>query len=110
MTNLDFKKLVNKYAVLLVIAYGINFLFYIFFLQISPDTLGLDKTSYLLAKNSNWLIQFIFNIIAALFVVADSKKFEIKNNLIIIATIIFSLLGISMFLILVNRETNKASA
>ena len=110
MTNFEFKKLVNKYAIILIIAYGVRFLIGIILQQISPETLGLDRELHLLAINSTWIFQFLVNIVAALFVVSDSKKLKINNNLIIFATIIFSLVGISMFLLLINRETHKANA
>lgn len=55
---------------------------------------------------------FIFKVdtSVALIVINDSKKLDMKNNLIIVATILFSLVGVCMFLILANREIKKVNA
>jgi hypothetical protein len=109
MTNLDFKKLVNKYAVILIISYGITFLIGIILQRISPETIGLEKEMHIFLMSSTWIFQFFINVIVALIVINDSKKLEMKNNLIIVATILFLLVGVCMFLILANREITKSS-
>ena len=110
MTNLDFKKLVNKYAVILIISYGITFLIGMILQRISPETIGVEEEMHILLMSSTWIFQFFINVIVALIVINDSKKLDMKNNLVIVATILFSLVGVCMFLILANREIKKANA
>ena len=110
MTNLDFRKLVNKYAVILIVVYGLSFLMGFLIQNLIPAPTGIADERNFLAMNSPLIFQMFCNVIISLFVIEDSKKLEIKNNLIIVATIIFSLAGICMFLLLANREIEKANA
>jgi hypothetical protein len=110
MTNFDFKKLVNKYAIILIISYGLTFLLGILLQGMFPGTSGQQEEMSLIMKNIPLIFQFFINIVISLIIIEDSKKLEIKNNLIIVAAILFSLVGVCMFLLLANREKEKANA
>jgi predicted neutral ceramidase superfamily lipid hydrolase len=110
MTVLDFRKLVNKYAIILIVAHGLVFLVRLVFIQLFPESMESNRLTQLLIVNSSMIIHFIINIIAALLVISDSKKLNINNNVIIIATLIYSLLGVSMFLLLANHKVHKVNA
>jgi len=110
MTNNDFKKLVNKYALIIFIGYSLNFIIGVVFERIIP--IGNEGTLTFMSTllSLTWLIQLIINIIAAILISKDMKRINIKNNFIILATIFFSLIGISMFFITANKEIVKTSA
>ena len=110
MTNLDFKKLVNKYAIILIISYGLTFLLGIILREMFPLNSGQQEEMNLIMRNIPFIFQFFINIVISLIIIEDLKKLEIKNNLIIVATILFSLVGVCMFLLLANRENEKANA
>jgi len=110
MTNLDFKKLVNKYAIILIISYGLTFLLGIVLREMFPLNSGKQEEMNLIMRNIPFIFQFFINIVISLIIIEDLKKQEIKNNLIIVATILFSLVGVCMFLLLANRENEKANA
>jgi len=108
MTNNEFKILVNKYAILIFIGYALSFLASNIVYRLMSDYIG---TSYLLNSLLTTLpmfIQFIINIIAATLISKDLKKINIKNNLIVVMTVLFSLIGIAMFFITANREIKNA--
>lgn len=110
MINNDFKKLINKYAILIFIGYSLDFLITTVIHRLVPD-LNPDISKILsILASSTWLIQLIINIIAAILISNDLKKFKIKNNVIVIMTILFSLIGITIFFISINREKQNASA
>ncbi len=109
MTNNHFRTLINKYAILIFIGYSVTFLISIVIQRLIPNVnTGTTDIIGILAS-STWIIQLIINIIAAIFISKDLKKLNIKNNLIIVMTVLFSLIGITMFFITTNRETNNAS-
>jgi len=110
MTNLDFKKLVNKYAIILIISYGLTFLLGIVLREMFPINSGQPEETNIIMMNIPMIFQFFINIVISLILIEDSKKLDIKNNLIIVATILFSLVGVCMFLLLANREKEKANA
>ena len=106
MNNNEFNTLVNKYAILIFIGYALNFLIVTviqrFIHQINPAESFIGILS-----SSTWLIQFCINIIAAVLISKDLIRFRMKNNLIVVMTIFFSLIGITMFFISANREIRK---
>lgn len=110
MTNNDFKKLVNKYAIILIVSYGLTYLLRIVLREIFPINSGQPEEMNIIMMNIPMIFQFFINIVISLILIRDSKKLDIKNNLIIVATILFSLVGVCMFLLLANREKEKANA
>jgi len=109
MTNIDFKKLVNKYAIILIVSYGLTFLLGLLLNNLFSGTSGQHERN-LIMMNIPMIFQFLANIVVSLIIIEDSKKIKIKNNLIIVATILFSMVGVCMFLLLANREYEKANA
>ena len=110
MTNNEFRALVNKYAILILIGYSLNFLILSVIQRFIPNTdLGTINLIEILSS-STWLIQLIINIIAAILISKDLKKYKMKNNLIIVMTVLFSLIGITMFFITANREVKTTHA
>jgi len=110
MTNNDFKKLVNKYAIILIVSYGLTYVLRIVLREMFPINSGQQEEMNIIMMNIPIVFQFFINIVISLILIEDSKKLDIKNNLIIISTILFSLVGVCMFLLLANRETEKANA
>ena len=109
MTNNEFRILVNKYAVLIFIGYALTFLVSNVIDRLISDTINNEYLYSTLLKSLPLLIQFIINIIAAILISKDFKKLNVKNNLIVIITLLFSLIGITMFFIITNREMKNAS-
>ena len=108
MTNHEFRTLVNKYAILIFIGYSLTFLISTGTQYLIPSAnIGEhDFIGFLLS--STWIIQLIINIIAAILISKDLKKLNIKNNLIVVMTVLFSLIGITMFFIMTNRKMKNA--
>ena len=109
MTNNHFRTLINKYAILIFIGYSLTFLISTVFHHLIPKVNGGNAIIVGTLTSLTWIIQLIINIIAAIFISKDLKKLDIKNNLIIVMTVMFSLIGITMFFITTNRETNNVS-
>jgi hypothetical protein len=108
MTNNQFRSLINKYAILIFIGYFLTFFISVVIQQLIPivNTGAPDIIGFL--SYSTWIIQFIVNIVAAILVSKDLKRWSIKNNLIVVMTVLFSLIGITMFFITANREMKNA--
>ena len=109
MTNSDFRQLINKYAILVFIGYFASFALANIIQRFIPKTNAEDYNIIGLLSTFAWVIQMIINIIAATLISKDLKKLDIKNRLIIMITVLFSLIGITMFFITINREIKKAS-
>ena len=109
MTNNNFRTLVNKYAILIFIGYSLTFLISTIIQRLIPEANTGNPGIIGILSSSTWIIQLIVNIIAAIFISKDLKRLNIKNNLIIVMTVLFSLIGITMFFISVNREMKNAS-
>jgi len=107
MTNNEFKTLLNKYAILIFIGYLLVFLIIMITQRLIPSQ-EINSTAIGFLASSSWIMQFIFNIIAAVLISKDLKKINYKNNLIVIMTMLFSLIGITMFFITLNREVKKS--
>jgi len=103
MTNNEFRLLVNKYAILIFIGYSLNFLISTVIQRFIPGAYTGNVDIVRILASSTWVIQLIINIIAAILISKDLRKLEIKNNLIVIMTVLFSLIGITMFFISANR-------
>ena len=109
MTKNGFIQLVNKYAILIFIGYALTFIISSAIQRLNPNTI-IRTTEFIgIISSSIWLIQLIINIIAAVLISKDLKKMEIKNNLIVLMTVFFSLIGITMFFITIIREKKNAS-
>ena len=105
MTNNKFKSLLNKYAIIIAIGYSINFIISVVIIRLIPIYPSETVSTIMgILGSLTWLIQLIINIIVAILISKDLKQLEIKNNLIIIMTILFSLIGLTMFFITINRE------
>lgn len=109
MTDNKFRTLVNKYAILVFIGYSLIFLILTVIPRFIPSANSGNFDFIGILASSTWIIQLIINIIAAIWISKDLKKFNIKNTLIVIMTVLFSLIGITMFFITTNREIKNAS-
>ena len=109
MTNNKFNILVNKYAILIFIGYAIAFIISNIVFRLIPNgnESGIMLKSYL--STFSIIVQFIINMIAAILISKDLKRLNIKNNLIVIMTLLFSLIGITMFFIITTKEIRNAS-
>lgn len=109
MTNNQFRALINKYAILIFIGYSSTFIVSIVIQRLIPSVNIGNPDIIGFLSSSTWLIQLIVNIIAAILISKDLKRLNIKNNLIVVMTVLFSLIGITMFFISANREMKNAS-
>jgi len=109
MTNKEFRTLVNKYSILIFIGYSLNFLISTVIQRFIPSANSGNFDFIGILASSTWIIQFIINIIAAILISKDLKRLNIKNNLTVVMTVLFSLIGITMFFIMTNREIKNAS-
>ncbi len=109
MTNNQFRTLINKYAILIFIGYSVTFLISTVIQRLIPDVNTGTTDIIGILSSSTWVIQLIINIIASILIAKDLKKMNIKNNLIVVMTALFSLIGITMFFIVTNREMKNAS-
>ena len=109
MTNNEFRTLVNKYAILIFIGYLLNFLILTVIQRFIPivNLGGFDFIGIL--ASFTWVIQLVINIIVAILISKDLKRLNIKNNLIVVMTVLFSLIGITMFFIMINKEIKNVS-
>ena len=109
MTNNEFRALINKYAILIFIGYSLNFLISTGIQYLIPIANTGEPNTIGFLSSSTWIIQLAINIIAAILISKDMKKLNIKNNMIVVMTVLFSLIGITMFFIMTNREMKNAS-
>uniref|UniRef100_UPI003216640A hypothetical protein n=1 Tax=uncultured Draconibacterium sp. TaxID=1573823 RepID=UPI003216640A len=109
MTNNQFRTLINKYAILVFVGYFLTFLVSTIIQRSIPDANTGNPEIIGFLSSSIWIIQLIVNIIAAILVSKDLKRLNIKNNLIVVMTVLFSLIGITMFFITINREMKNTS-
>lgn len=103
MKNNEYTSLVNKYAILLFIGLGLSELIKLYLNHFYPGMTGEPVQSMYLS-NLHLVIMLITNIIAAVWVSKDLKKFKVTSNLIVVMTVFFSLLGVTMFFIITNRS------
>lgn len=108
MTNNQFRTLINKYAILIFIGYSVTFLISTVVQRLIPNVNTGNTDIIGILSSSTWVIQLIINIIASILIAKDLKKMNIKNNLIVVMTALFSLIGITMFFIMTNREMKNA--
>jgi hypothetical protein len=110
MKNNDFKKLINKYSILLLIGYSLTFVMFLFSNRL-VEIFNYNDSEFwpIIFTISTLIIQLFVNIFAAYFVSDDLKEYGIKNNLIIVMTLLFSLLGITMFFISISKKAENAS-
>ena len=109
MTNNNFKTLINKYAILIFIGYSLTFLISTIIQRLIFEVNAGNQSFIGFLSSSTWIIQLIVNIIAAILVSRDMKRLNIKNNLIVAMTVLFSMIGITMFFITANREMKNTN-
>jgi hypothetical protein len=88
-------KLINKYGILLSALYVIEFMLSYFNIITSPYNLIYFYSS---------------NIFVAILVALDLKKNEIRSSIVIWSTILFSILGVTLFLLKKINKDRTASA
>ncbi len=107
MIDKQFRALINKYAILIFIGYSLTFLISLIARHVPPSS----HTSYTefieLLDGFNWIIGMVINIITAILILKDLKKLGLKQNLIVVMTLFFSLIGVTMFFITITREMKK---
>ena len=102
-------KTIGKYALILTVFYGLEFLLGYFVNHLIKDSTDYEINSYLLSVKM--FIPYLLNIIAALIVNADKKKMEIEGKYSVLLTIFYRPIGIVLFLIyVINKETKERPA
>ena len=91
-------KTIGKYAIILIVLYFFeNFLSDILIVFLTNLRYYPDQMVFITIVNS---VVFIFsNLIVALFIASDIKKYKLKTKYIILLTILFRPIGVCFFLI-----------
>ena len=91
-------KTIGKYAIILIVLYFFeNFLSDILIVFLTKLLNYPDQMVFITIVNS---VVFIFsNLIVALFIASDIKKYKLKTKYIILLTILFRPIGVCFFLI-----------
>ena len=101
-------KIIGKYALILCIFYGLEFLVSYFVGQKIKDSTDYEMNSYFLTGKI--IIPYLFNIIAAFIVNSDKNRLEIDGKYSVLLTIFYRPIGIVLFLIyVIEKEIKKAS-
>lgn len=105
MNNIAIKT-IGKYAIILSIFYGLEFLVeYSVGLKIK-DSVDYEVNSYFLT--GKMIIPFLLNIIAAFIVNSDKNRLEIEGKYSVLLTIFYRPIGIVIFLIyVIDKEIKK---
>jgi hypothetical protein len=107
MNNIAIKT-IGKYALILSIFYGLEFIIGYFVGQIITDSTDYEMNNYFLA--GKMIIPYLLNIIAAFIVSSDKNRLEIEGKYSVLLTIIYRPIGIVLFLIyVIDREIKNAS-
>jgi hypothetical protein len=98
-------KVIGKYAILLIILYGVDTLVKYIAGQYINDLNNLSTKSYVLAAEA--IFPYLLNVIAAFIVYSDKKKLEIEGKFSVLLTIFYRPIGIVLFLIYVIEKEIK---
>lgn len=103
MNNMAIKT-IGKYALLLCIFYGLEFIIGYFLKNAINENRNIETNSYLMG--ANMILIYLLNIITAIIVNIDKNKMQIRGKFSVLLTIIYRPLGIVLFLIyLIEKET-----
>ncbi len=101
-------KTIGKYALILSIFSGLEFLVGYFVGQMTEVSTDYEMNNYFQAGNI--IIPYLLNIIAAFIVNSDKNRLEIDGKYSVLLTIFYRPIGIVIFLIyVVDKEIKKAS-
>jgi|GEM_PF-4981883 len=107
---MDKHKIITKYALLLIIFYTIQF-GVDHLIQLLPAYDEYDKFETIKKYLIFIGLTLVLNLITALIVSRDIKKYKLKIKYLILCTILFRILGVSLFLIgIMNQENEKMRA
>ena len=99
-------KTIGKYALILSIFYGLEFLVSYFVGQKIKDPTDYEMNSYFLTGKI--VISYLLNIVAAFIINSDKNKLEIDGKYSVLLTIFYRPIGIVLFLIyVINKEIEK---
>ncbi len=99
-------KTISKYALLLAVFYGLEFLLKYIITQYVNESSDSILNSYLV--NGNMLITLLLNIVAAFIINSDKNRLDIEGKYSVLLTIFYRPIGIVLFLIfVVNKSMNE---
>lgn len=104
MTDILFKRLINKYAILLVIGMAYPFVINMTMSYLNTFTEVSDSIVFSTLSYSIYVFQLILNIITSIIVYNDMKNFRTRSNFIVVVSLLFSIVGVVMFLLMASRE------
>jgi hypothetical protein len=107
MLNKDFNRLINKYAIIILIGYAFKFLTLTISRLLTSEMGYSPRGLFVQIATFSWVLMLILNIIVAISLAKEMKKYDIKNKMIIVMSIFFSLVGVTMFFISANREMKE---
>ena len=102
----DVTKLIAKYALILIIFYLIQFLFNHAIDYYIKQKEVADMNIFWISSFSS-LIIILLNIITALIVRSDIKRFELKTRYLIFLTLVWRPLGICLFFITLLNQAKE---
>ncbi len=106
MKNKEYTALVNKYALLLFVGFALNEGLKLVLGHLNPEAFS-DPLQGKFPDYVPMLILLAMNIVATVWVYRDLKKFNLRSTVIWVMTFFFSLIGITMFFIFINRAANE---
>jgi putative Mn2+ efflux pump MntP len=96
-------KTIAKYALLLCIFYGLEFIIEYFLKKEFGKNQTMEKNTLLMGLNL--ALVYLFNITTAIIVNIDKKKMQIESKFSVLLTVIYRPLGVVLFLIyLIDKE------
>jgi len=103
----DFSKIIAKYALILIIFYLTEFLFMLG-VRYATTIQFFDVKILGLLWSIDAAISIILSIITALIIRYDIKRLEINSKYLVLMTLLWRPLGVSLFLIsLLNQKRNN---
>lgn len=103
----DFSKIIAKYALILIALYLFEYLL-IIGIKYAATIQLFDVTTMGLLWHLDAVMSILLNIIVALVIRHDIKRLEIKSKYLVLLTLLWRPLGVSLFLIsLLNQNRNN---
>src|SRR3989339_917968 len=96
MTNNLFK-IIGKYAILLVVFYGLEVLLGLSYKYFLTQTESYNVNTIVMSATT--ILTYVLNIITAIIINIDRKKFEIEGKYSVLLAIFYRPIGIVLFLI-----------
>jgi hypothetical protein len=97
----NLEKVIYKFTILFSVQYLINLVWIYYFHSLTIEMMVESQSRYVeFASYFSRAITIIFNVTYTILVYAELKKHELKSIIILLITLFFGFIGVSMFLLL----------